>query len=66
MNDESRGTCNLNNQIKIKTTMPKSSLCDYSAAHILAKGTITVNNTTAALKIVFQLLIARVKLIIHK
>ena len=46
--DESRGTCNVNSQIKLKTTMQKSSLCDYSGAYILVKGTITVNNTAAA------------------
>ena len=28
--------------------MPKSSLCDYSDAYVLVKGTITVNNTSAA------------------
>ena len=28
--------------------MLKSSLCDYSDAYILVKGTITVNNTAAA------------------
>ena len=28
--------------------MLKSSLCDYSDAYIIVKGTITVNNTTAA------------------
>ena len=27
INDESRGTCNVNSQIKFKTTMLKSSLC---------------------------------------
>ena len=48
MNDESRGTYNVNSQIKFKTTMLKSSLCDYSDAYILVKGTITVNNTAAA------------------
>ena len=47
MNDESRGVYNVNSQIKFKTTMLKSSLCDYSDAHILVKGTITVNNTAA-------------------
>ena len=47
INDESRGTCNANSQIKFKTTMLKSSLCDYSDAYILVKGTITVNNTAA-------------------
>ena len=48
INDEPRGTCNTNSQIKFKTTMLKSSLCDYSDAYILVKGTITVNNTAAA------------------
>ena len=43
--DESRGTYNVNSQIKFKTTMLKSSLCDYSDAYILVEGTITVNKT---------------------
>ena len=47
INDESRGAYNVNSQIKFKTTMLKSSLCDYSDAYILVKGTITVNNTAA-------------------
>ena len=37
-----------NSQIKFKTTMLKSSLCDYSDAYILVKGTISVNDTAAA------------------
>ena len=47
INDESRGAYNVNSQIKFKTTMLKSSLCDYSDVYILVKGTITVNNTAA-------------------
>ena len=47
INDESRGTYNVNSQIKFKTTMLKSSLYFYSDAYILVKGTITVNNTAA-------------------
>ena len=47
INDESRGVYNVNSQIKFKTTMLKSSLCDYSNAYILVKGTINVNNTAA-------------------
>ena len=47
INDESRGAYNVNSQIKFKTTMLKSSLCDYSDAYILVKGTIIVNNTAA-------------------
>ena len=48
INDESRGAYNVNSQIKFKTTMLKSSLCDYSDAHIFVKGAISVNNTAAA------------------
>ena len=47
VNDESRGAYNVNSQIKFKTTMLKSSLCDYSDAYILVKGPISVNNTAA-------------------
>ena len=42
INDESRGTYNVNSQIKFKTTMLKSSLSDYSDAYILVKGTIII------------------------
>ena len=42
INDESRGTYNVNGQIKFKTRMLKSSLCDYSDAYILAKGRIRI------------------------
>ena len=42
INDESRGTYNVNSQIKFKTTMLKSSLCDYSDAYILVKGKIAI------------------------
>ena len=48
VNDESRGTYNVNSQIKVKTTMLKSSLCDYSDAYVHVKETITVNNAAAA------------------
>ena len=48
INDESRGAYNVNSQIKFKTAMLKSSLCDYCDAYIVVKGTISVNNTAAA------------------
>ena len=48
INDELRGAYNVNSQIKFKTTMLKSSLCDYSDAYILVTGTISVKNTAAA------------------
>ena len=47
INDEARGTYSTNKQIKFKTSMLRSSLCDYSDAYILFKGNITVNNTAA-------------------
>ena len=42
INDESRGTYNVGSQIKFKTAMLKSSLCDYSDAYILVNGKITI------------------------
>ena len=43
-----QGIYNTNSQIKFKTSILKSSLCNYSDAYILVKGTITVSNKTAA------------------
>ena len=40
INDEARGTYFHNKQIKFKTSMQRSSLCDYSDAYILAGGNI--------------------------
>ena len=48
IHDESRGAYNTNIQIKLKTTMLKSSLCGCNDAYILVKGTIKINNTAAA------------------
>ena len=42
INDKSRRTDNFNSQIKFKSTMLKSSLCDYSDAYILVKGKIKI------------------------
>ena len=41
INDELRETCT-SNDIKFKTSMLRSNLCDYSDAYILVKGTITI------------------------
>ena len=41
INDESRGTYT-SNDIKFKTTMLRSNLCDYADAYILVNGTITI------------------------
>ena len=45
INDDARGTYNPNGQIKFRTSMLKSSSCDYTDAYILVSGTITVPNT---------------------
>ena len=47
INDESKGRYD-NSNIRFKTTTIKSSLCGYSDACILVKGTIAISNMTAA------------------
>ena len=44
INDEARGTYSPNKQIKFKTAMLRSSLCDYGDVYILVNGNIMVNN----------------------
>ena len=46
-NDESKGKYDKSN-IRFKTSMVQSNLCDYNDAYILFKGNITVPNTTVA------------------
>ena len=41
INDDACGTYNSSSEIECKTSMLKSSLCDYSDAHMLVIGTIT-------------------------
>ena len=48
INDKSRGTYSVNRQINFKTSMLRSSLCDYSDTYLVLKGNILVNNTAAA------------------
>ena len=47
INDDIRGGYSSNKEIRFKTTMLRSSLCDYSDAYILVKGYISDNNTAA-------------------
>ena len=47
INDDIRGACTPNKQIRFKTTMLRSSLSDYSDAYIIVKGNISVNNTAS-------------------
>ena len=44
INNKSRGRYD-NSNIKFKTSMTGSYLCDYSDTYIIVKGTITVPNT---------------------
>ena len=47
VNYESRGTYSVNSHIKFKNSMLRSSLCDYSDAYILVKGTMIVAEVVA-------------------
>ena len=49
--DQSEWNCNVNKKIRIKTSMLRSDLCDFSDAYIVVKGTITVNAPNNAKKI---------------
>ena len=42
--DQSEGNYNVNKEIRIKTSMLRSDLCDFSDAYIVVKGNITVTN----------------------
>ena len=48
INDDIRGAYSPSKQIRFKTGMSRSSLCDYSNAYILVKGDILVNNNNGA------------------
>ena len=48
---QSGGNYNVNKEIRIKTSMLRSDLCDYSDAYIVVKGTITVTELDNAKKI---------------
>ena len=43
VHDQSGETCNTNKQIRFKTSMLSSDLCDYSDVYIFVKGIATVN-----------------------
>ena len=48
INYDIRGVYSPNKQIRFKTAMLRSGLCDFSDVYILVKGNIIVNNTAAA------------------
>ena len=43
INDDARGTYNNNSQVKFRTSMVKSHLCDYSDEYILTSRAIAIN-----------------------
>ena len=43
INDDARGTYNNNSQVKFRTSMVKSRLCDYSDEYILTSRAIAIN-----------------------
>ena len=48
INDNIIGAYSPNKEIRFKTAILRSSLCDFSDAYIIVKENITVNNTAAA------------------
>ena len=46
--DQSEGNYDVNKEIRIKTSMLRSDLCDFSDAYIVVKGDITVTNPNNA------------------
>ena len=44
--DQSQGNYDVNKEIRIKTSMLRSDLCDFSDAYIVVKGDITVDKKT--------------------
>ena len=63
INDNSRGTYNTNSHMKLKTSMVKSILCDYSDVYTLVKGRITI---AAAEMIILKLIKTLEKLLLVK
>ena len=49
--DQSEGNYDVIKEIRIKTSMLRSDLCDYSNAYIVVKGIITVTKPNNAKKI---------------
>ena len=46
VDDQSGESYNINKQIRFKTSMLRSDICDYSDAYIVIKGTITVGEAS--------------------
>ena len=48
--DQSKGNYDINKEIRIKTSILRSDLCDYSNGYIVVKGIITVTEPDDAKK----------------
>ena len=53
--DQSQGNYNVNKEIRIKTSMLRTDLCDFNDEHIVVKGSITVNEKHLLLMILKHL-----------
>ena len=72
IHDQSGGTYNTNKQIRFKTSMVRSDLCDFSDAYIVVTGKITITapyndayDKKLAFKNIHHLLAVFQKLITH-
>ena len=52
--DQSKGNYDINKEIRIKTSILRSDLCDYSNGYIVVKGIITVTEPDDAKKKIKQ------------
>ena len=62
--DQSGGNYKVNKEIRIKTSMLRSDLCDFIDAYIVVKGTITVAKKIFTAKILMQMLLI-LQMIMH-
>ena len=57
--DQSKGNYNVNKEIRIKTSMLRSDLCDFSDTYIVVKGDITVTKKHLLLMTLMHLIIQK-------
>ena len=59
INDDIRGAYSRNKQIRFKTAMLRSSLCDYSNAYILVTGNITYKLIIMLALVLLQIILVK-------
>ena len=62
--DQSQGNYNVSKEIRIKTSMLRSDLCDFSDTYIVVKGNITVTKKIILLMILKHLIIQQLTLLL--